>query len=67
MTIVYFVPASKKTLAERLVRLFRNYVWKLCRLSKSIISDEELQFVVLLMKYYKLNSKTSEIVTSYLS
>jgi len=37
--MVHFVPTSEKTLAEELARLFRNNVWKLYRLPKSIISD----------------------------
>ena len=34
-----FVTTTKRTLVERLVRLFRDYMWKLHRLPESIISD----------------------------
>ena len=37
--IAHFIATMEKTLAERLVRLFRDYVWKLHGLSESIISD----------------------------
>jgi len=37
-------------LAEGLARLFRNHVWKLYGLPKSIISDRGAQFVVNLIK-----------------
>ena len=40
--IVHFIPTTEKMLAEELARLFRNNVWKLYRLSKSIILDREL-------------------------
>jgi len=49
--MAYFIPTmKKKTLVEGLARLFRDYIWKLHRLSESIISDREVQFVVNLMK-----------------
>jgi len=37
--IVYFIPTTEKTLAEGLVRLFRDNVWKLYGLPESIILD----------------------------
>ena len=37
--IVYFIPTIKKTSAEGLAQLFRDNVWKLYRLPKSIISN----------------------------
>ena len=37
-------------LVERLVRLFRDNVWKLYGLLESVISDRRSQFVVELMK-----------------
>ena len=40
----------KRTLVEELARLFRDNVWKLYRLLKSVILDRELQFVVELIK-----------------
>jgi len=48
--IVHFVPTTEKTLAEGLVRLFRDNVWKLHGLPESIISDRGLQFAAGLMK-----------------
>ena len=45
MKIVYFIPTIEKTLAEGLAKLFRNNVWKLHRLPKSIISDRGPQFI----------------------
>ena len=37
--IVYFVATTEKMTAEGLVRLFRDNMWKLHRLPKSVISD----------------------------
>jgi len=51
--MVHFIPATEKTLAKGLIRLFRDHVWKLHGLSESIISDRETQFATNLMK--KLN------------
>jgi len=48
--IVYFISTIEKTLAKGLVRLFRNNVWKLHGLPKSIISDRGPQFAVGLMR-----------------
>jgi len=42
--MVHFIPTTEKTLAEGLARLFRDNVWKLHSLPKSIISDREPQF-----------------------
>jgi len=36
---------TERTTAEGLVRLFRNYVWKLHGLPESVISDRGLQFI----------------------
>ena len=36
----YFVVTTEKITAERLARLFRDNVWKLHRLPKSVISDK---------------------------
>jgi len=38
--MVYFIPTTEKTMAEGLVRLFRDNVWKLYGLPKSIILDQ---------------------------
>ena len=48
--MAYFIPTTEKTLAEGLAKLFRDHVWKLHRLPKSIISDRGVQFAVGLMK-----------------
>jgi len=51
--MTYFVATTERTSAEGLVRLFQNNVWKLHRLSESVVSDREPQFVAELTK--KLN------------
>jgi len=51
--ITNFVTTIKEISVEKLVKLFKNYVWKLHRLLESIISDKGLQFAVELMR--KLN------------
>jgi len=48
--IAYFVATTKETLVKGLVRLFRNNVWKLHRLLKSMILDRKLQFSAKLTK-----------------
>jgi len=48
--MVYFIPATEKTLAEGLARLFRDNVWKLHGLPESIISDRGPQFTAGLMR-----------------
>ena len=48
--MVYFIPTIEKTLAEGLARLFRDNVWKLHGLPKSIISDRGPQFIAGLMR-----------------
>ena len=48
--MVHFIPTTEKTLAEELAQLFRDNVWKLHRLPKSIISDRRSQFVAGLMR-----------------
>ena len=63
--IVYFIPTTERTLAKRLVRLFRDNVQKFHGLPKSIISDRELQFVAELMrelnKMLRIKSKMSTV------
>jgi len=48
--IVYFISTMEKTLVEGLARLFRDNVWKLHGLPKSIISDRGPQFVAGLIR-----------------
>jgi len=44
--MAHFVVIMEGTLAEGLVRLFRDNVWKIHRLLKSIISNRDLLFTV---------------------
>ena len=48
--IVYFIPTTEKTSAEELARLFRDNMWKLYGLPKSIISDRGPQFIAGIMQ-----------------
>jgi len=52
--MAHFIATAEKTSAERLTKLFRDHVWKLHGLPKSIISDRGVQFVAGMMK--ELNS-----------
>jgi len=64
--MVYFIPTTEKMLAEGLARLFRDNVWKLHGLPKSIISDRGPQFVVGLM--WELNEMLgvkSKLLTAF--
>jgi len=48
--IAYFVPTTKKTLAEGVVRLFQDNIWKLHGLPESIITDRGAQFAAEMMR-----------------
>jgi len=48
--MVHFILTIEKTIAEGLARLFRDNVWKLHGLPKSIISDRGPQFAAGLMQ-----------------
>jgi len=48
--MVHFIPTTEKTLVEGLARLFRDNMWKLYRLPKSIISDRGPQFAAGLIR-----------------
>ena len=48
--MVHFIPATERTSAEGLARLFRDNMWKLHGLPESIISDRGPQFTVGLMR-----------------
>jgi len=50
LKIVHFIATTKRTSAKGLARLFRDNVWKLCGLPKSVISDKESYFVAELTK-----------------
>ena len=63
--MVHFIPTTEKTSAEELARLFRDNVWKLHRLPKSIISDRGPQFTAEIMqelnRMLEIESKLSTV------
>ena len=62
----HFVATIAKTMAEGLVRLFRDYVWKLHRLPESVISDRGLQFAVgLTRELNKMLGIETKLSTAY--
>jgi len=48
--MVHFIPTTERMMAERLVRLFRDNVWKLHGLPESIISNRGPQFAAGIMR-----------------
>ena len=48
--MIHFVATTERTSAKGLTRLFRDNVWKLHRLSESVVSDRGPQFVAELTK-----------------
>ena len=48
--MIHFVATMERTPVERLVRLFRDNMWKLHRLLESVISDRRPHFAVELTK-----------------
>ena len=48
--MTYFIAITEEITAEKLVRLFKDNVWKLHGLPESVILDKKLQFVVELTK-----------------
>ena len=48
--MIHFVAITEGTSVKRLVRLFRDNMWKLYGLPESVISDRGLQFAAELMK-----------------
>ena len=48
--MVHFIATMEKTSAEGLAKLFRDHIWKLHRLSESIISDRGVQFAAGMMR-----------------
>ena len=48
--IAHFIPTTEKTTAGGLAQLFRDNIWKLYGLPKSIISDRGLQFAARVMR-----------------
>ena len=66
--MVHFIPTTEKTLVEGLVWLFRDNVWKLYRLPKSIISDQELQFMAgIIQELNKILGIKSKLSTAFYS
>ena len=62
----HFVATTAKTMAEGLVRLFRDYVWKLHRLPESVISDRGPQFAVgLTRELNKMLGIETKLSTAY--
>ena len=52
--MTHFVATTKGILVKRLARLFRDNIWKLHKLLKSIVLDREPQFAAKMMR--ELNS-----------
>jgi len=64
--IAYFMPTTEKNTAEGLARMFRDNVWWLHGLLKSIISDKGLQFVAGVMKELnKLLGIDTKLLTAF--
>ena len=64
--MVHFVPTTGKTIAKGLARLFRDNVWRLHGLPKSIISDRGPQFVAGLMRELnKLLGIRTKLLTAF--
>jgi len=64
--MIHFVTTTEGMSAEELARLFRDNMWKLHRLPKSIVSDRGLQFAVEMMKELnKMLRIETKLLTSY--
>jgi len=64
--IVYFIPTIEKMSVEGLARLFRDNIWKLHSLPKSIILNKRLQFVAgLIQKLNRILGIKSKILTAF--
>jgi len=64
--MAYFVATIEETTTERLARLFRDSMWKLYGLLKSVISNRELQFVAELIKELnKILEIESRLLTTF--
>jgi len=61
--MVHFIATTEKTSVERLARLFKDHVWKLHGLPKSIILNRGVQFVAKIIrelnKLLKIQTKLS--------
>ena len=66
--ITHFVVTIKETSVEGLVQLFKDNVWKLYRLSKSVVLDKGPQFAAELIKELNriLEVKTRLLMAFYL-
>ena len=52
---VYFIPTHTTVTVERVAKLFLYYVWKLHRLPRQVVSDRDLQFIILfIQELYRL-------------
>ena len=64
--MAHFIATTKKTSAEELTRLFRDYVWKLHGLPESIILDRGVQFAVGIMRELnELLGIQTKLLTAY--
>ena len=65
--MVYFIPTTERITAEELARLFRDNVWKLHSLSKSIILDKGPQFAIGLIRELNrmLGTKSKMLMAFY--
>ena len=64
--MAYFVATIEETTTERLARLFRDSMWKLYGLLKSVISNRGLQFVAELIKELnKILEIESRLLTTF--
>jgi len=62
----HFMAMTEKTMAKELARLFRDNVWKLHGLPKSVISDRRLQFVAgLTRELNKMLGIETKLSTAY--
>jgi len=52
---VYFILTHTTVTVERVAKLFLYYVWKLHRLPRQVVSDRDLQFIILfIQELYRL-------------
>ena len=65
--MTYFVATMDEILAEELVQLFRDNVWKLYGLSESVVLDRSLQFVVELTKLNRILGIETKLSTAFYS
>ena len=62
--MVHFIPTTEKMTVGRLARLFKNNVWKLHGLSKSIISDRGPPLCSRSNKGIKFNARNQQQVVN---